>query len=216
VNPFKSYRSSVNIKDHVKSNHIIAGDYSYYAGYYEGKSFDECVMYIDEADNNRDNTMLDQLIIGKFCSIATGAKFMMGGTQGHNYSWIASYPLDSFEDDYDGYNNVPPKAYKSKGNTVIGNDVWFGAESMIMPGIKISDGAVIAARAVVTKNIGPYEIWGGNPARLIKKRFSDDEIEKLLQIKWWDWGEDKIKRNIALIRSSDVGGLWQKFQEGNL
>ncbi len=112
----------------------------------------------------------DRLIIGNFCSIATGVKFMMGGTQGHNYHWIATYPLDSFDDDFDGYKSEPPKGQKLKGDTVIGNDVWIGAEAMIMPGLKIADGAVIAARAVLTKNVGPYEIWGGNPARLQKKQ----------------------------------------------
>lgn len=216
MNPFKCYRRSLIIKNHTKCKHIIAGDYSYYSGYYHGHGFDDCVMYLDEADNQRDKGELDQLIIGKFCSIATGAKFMMGGTQGHNYNWIASYPLDEFDDDYDGYVNVPPKGYKSKGNTIIGNDVWIGAESMIMPGIKIADGAVIAARSHVTKNIGPYEIWGGNPAKLIKKRFSDSEIEKLLEIKWWDWNIDTIKDHLSFLRSSDVNGLWERFKENKL
>ena len=79
-----------------------------------------------------------------------------------------------------------------------------------MPGVKIADGAVIAARAVVTKDIGPYEIWGGNPARFIKKRFSDEHIEKLLQIKWWDWDEETLKRNLNSLRSADVDALWEK------
>lgn len=206
---FKSYRESIIIKDHVKCRHIIAGDYSYYSGYYHGHSFDECVMYLDELDN--EHNKLDRLIIGKFCSIATGAKFMLGGTQGHNYEWIAAYSLDSFDDDFDGYKTKPPKAHKWKGDTVIGNDVWIGAESMVMPGVHIADGAVIAARAVVTKNVGPYEIWGGNPARFIKRRFKDEDIQRLLQIKWWDWGLETLKRNLKLLRSNDVETLWQKF-----
>jgi len=209
---FNSYRDSVFIKDHVKSKHIIAGDYSYYSGYYHDKSFDECVMYMDAEDNHYKAEEIDQLIIGKFCSIATGVKFMMGGTQGHNYNWIASYPLDSFDEDFDNYESVPPKAYRLKGDTVLGNDVWIGAESMIMPGIKIADGAVVGARSLVTKNIKAYEIWGGNPARLIKKRFSDADIAKLLQIKWWDWNNDKIKQNLSLLRDSDVEALWEKFK----
>ena len=206
---FNSYRESVIIKEYVKCHHIIAGDYSYYSGYYHGHSFDDCVMYLDELDNECDT--LDRLIIGKFCSIATGARFMLGGTQGHNYEWIAAYSLDSFDDDFDGYKTKPPKAHKWKGDTVIGNDVWIGAESMIMPGTHIGDGAVIAARAVVTKDVGPYEICGGNPARLIKKRFSEEDIQKLLQIKWWDWDLATLKRNLGLLRSSDIQQLWQKF-----
>ena len=202
--PFKSYRDSIIIKDHVKSRHIIAGDHSYYAGYYHGKSFDDCVMYLDEGNNHEDPSTIDKLIIGKFCSIATGVKFMLGGTQGHDYNWIAAYPLDFLEEDYDGYVTVPPKAYKLKGDTIIGNDVWIGAEAMIMPGVQIADGAVIGTRALVTKNVGPYEIWGGNPAKLIKKRFSDEDIEVLLKKQWWNWDLEKIKQHLPLLRSADV------------
>ena len=210
---FKSYRDSVIIKDHVKASHIIVGDYSYYSGYYHCKPFEDCVMYLDEADNLAAENQIDRLIIGKFCSIATGVKFMMGGTQGHNYEWIASYPLDFLDTNFDGYNKVPPKAYRLKGDTVIGNDVWIGAEAMIMPGINIADGCVIGARSLVTKNIGPYEIWGGNPAKLIKKRFCDEDIEKLLQIKWWDWDLEKLREKLSFVRSSDVNVLWSYFQQ---
>lgn len=202
-NPFKHYRESVMIKDNLKSKHIFAGVGSYYAGYYHGKPFEECVMYLDEIDNKYKSEDIDKLFIGKYCSVASGVKFMMCGTQGHNYNWIATHPLI----DIDGA-DFPGHIWK--GDTIIGNDVWLGAESLIMPGVKIADGAVIAARSVVTKNIGPYEIWGGNPAKLIKKRFSDSDIEKLLQIKWWDWDLETLKRNIKLLRSADVESLWQK------
>lgn len=212
VKLFNSYRESVIIKDHIKSKHIIVGDYSYYSGYYHGKPFEECVMYLDEKDNHCDISEIDRLIIGKFCSIASGVKFMMGGTHGHNYHWIASYPLDFLDDDFDGYKLVPPKGHALKGDTIIGNDVWIDAESMIMPGIQIADGAVIATRSVVTKSVGSYEIWGGNPARLIKKRFSDEHIQKLLQLQWWDWDIETIKAHLNLIRSSHVDALWEAFQ----
>ncbi len=148
-------------------------------------------------------------IIGKFCSIATGVKFMMCGTQGHNYNWISSHPLHGFDDAF-----YP--GHQWKGDTIIGNDVWIGAEAMIMPGVQIADGAVIGARCLVTKNVGAYEIWGGNPARLIKKRFTGDEIQKLLQIKWWDWDLETLKRNLNHLRSADIAVLWAKFQEGTL
>ena len=208
---FKSYRDSIIIKDHLKSKYIIVGDYSYYSGYYHGHTFENCVMYLDEMDNDTSEDAIDRLIIGKFCSIATGVKFMMGGTQGHDYELIASYPLDFLDDEFDGYKKISPKAHSLKGDTVIGNDVWFGVESMIMPGIKIADGAVVGARSLVTKNIGAYEIWGGNPAKLIKKRFYESDIERLLQIRWWDWSLEKIKDNLDLIRSKNVGVLWSKF-----
>ncbi len=208
-NPFQHYRESVMIKDNLKCRHITAGEGSYYAGYYHGKPFENCVMYLDEIDNKHEPEDIDKLIIGRYCSIASGVQFMMCGTQGHNYNWIATHPLI----DIDG-SHFP--GHQWKGDTVIGNDVWLGAECLIMPGIKIADGAVIAARAVVTKNIGPYEIWGGNPARLIKKRFSDQEIDKILQIKWWDWNLDTLERNIQYLRSSDVETLWQKYQNKQL
>jgi len=210
---FKSYRESIIIKDHIKAKHIIVGDYSYYSGYYHGISFEDCVLYLDAADDQTDANKIDRLIIGKFCSIATGVKFMMGGTQGHNYEWIANYPLDFLDDDFDSDTSVEPKGYKLKGDTVIGNDVWIGAEAMMMPGVEIKDGAIIGTRSLVTKNVGAYEIWGGNPARLIKKRFNDDEIEKLLKIKWWDWELEKLKRHLTLMRSCDVNALWQVHQE---
>ena len=210
---FNSYRESVTIKDHVKNQHIIAGDYSYYSGYYHGKPFEDCVMYLDEVDNLCEREFL---IIGKFCSIATGAKFMMGGTQGHNYNWVAAYSLDFLDDDFDGYKLVPPKGQQNKGDTIIGNDVWIGAEALIMPGVNIADGAVIASRAVVTKNVGAYEVWGGNPARLIKKRFEDEDILKILQIKWWDWDLETLKQNLPYLRSTNVEALWKKFQKGIL
>lgn len=209
TNPFKHYRESVMIRDNLKSKHITAGEGSYYAGYYHGKHFEECVMYLDEIDNKHGAEDIDQLIIGKYCSIATGVQFMMCGTQGHNYNWIATHPLI----DVDGA-DFPGHSWK--GDTIIGNDVWLGAESLIMPGIEIADGAVVAARAVVTKNIGPYEIWGGNPAKFIKKRFSDSEIKKLLQIKWWDWSLSVLKHNVKYLRSADVEALWQKYQNKEL
>lgn len=209
MNPFKHYRESVIIRDNLKCRHITAGEGSYYAGYYHGKNFEECVMYLDEIDNKVDSREIDKLSIGKYCSIATGVQFMMCGTQGHNYNWISTHPLIDFD-------NTGFPGHQWKGDTVIGNDVWLGAESLIMPGIKIADGAVIASRAVVTKDIGPYEIWGGNPAKLIKKRFSSDDIEKLLQIKWWNWNRETIKRNLKYLRSADIDGLWKKHYENNL
>lgn len=209
MNPFKHYRESVIIKDDIKCKHIIVGEGSYYAGYYHGKKFEECVMYLDEIDNKSNSEDIDQLIIGKYCSIATGVQFMMCGTQGHNYNWIAVHPLIGLDN-----NNFHGQQWK--GNTIIGNDAWLGAESLIMPGVKIADGAVIAARAVVTKNVGPYEIWGGNPAKLIKKRFNDQDISKLLEIKWWDWDIDALKNNLKHLRCADVETLWQKHINGEL
>jgi chloramphenicol O-acetyltransferase type B len=186
MNIFKSYRDSIFIKDHLTCNHIIVGDYSYYSGYYHGHSFENCVMYLDTEDNKFSSGETERLIIGKFCSIASGVKFIMGGNQGHNHNFFTSYPLEVLREDFDGYKNSSSIAYERKGDTVIGNDVWIGVEALILTGIQIADGAVVGARSVVTKNVGPYEIWAGNPAKLIRKRFSDDVIELLLEILWWN------------------------------
>ena len=212
MNTFDSYRDSTILKEHMNSKHVFAGDHSYYSGYYHGKNFEECIMYLDKKDDRIEPEKIDQLIIGKFCSIATGVQFMMGGTQGHNLNWISAYPLDFLDDDFDKYVSIPSKGNRNKGNTIIGSDVWIGAEAMIMPGIQIGDGSIIGARSLVTKNIGNYEIWGGNPARLIRKRFKDDEIEKLLMLRWWDWSVEKIKQNMSLIRSADIEALWNNNQ----
>jgi chloramphenicol O-acetyltransferase type B len=207
MNLFKTYRNSIFIKDHITCKHIIAGDYSYYSGYYHGHSFEDCVMYLDAEDNKFSPDETDRLIIGKFCAIASGVKFIMGGNQGHNHDFFTSYPLEVLREDFDGYKNSSSIAYKRKGDTVIGNDVWIGCSATFMPGGKIADGAIIGANSTVTKNIGPYEVWAGNPAKLIRKRFSDDVIEFLLKIHWWDWNIEKIRANIDVLISNDEGKL---------
>jgi chloramphenicol O-acetyltransferase type B len=207
MNHFKTYHNSIFIKDHLTCKHIVVGDYSYYSGYYHGHSFEDCVMYLDAEDNKFSSDETDRLIIGKFCSVAIGVKFIMGGNQGHNHNLFTSYPLEVLQEDFDGYKNSSPVAHERKGDTVVGNDVWIGVEALILPGVKIADGAVIGARSVVTKDIGPYEIWAGNPAKLIRKRFSDDVIELLLEIRWWNWKIEKIRANIDVLASDDTKKL---------
>jgi chloramphenicol O-acetyltransferase type B len=201
---FNNYRDTVFVNKTIKKcKHIIVGDYTLYSGYYHNKSFEDCVMYLDEADNRTED--IDKLIIGKFCSIGGGVRFIMGGNQGHDYLNIASYPIEILEVGFTGYGKKKePRSYKRKGNTVIGNDVWIGAESVIMPGVHISDGAVIATRSVVTKNVAPYEVCGGVPAKLIKKRFSQEKIDRLLHLKWWNWDIKKIIENIDVLLSPPV------------
>lgn len=149
---------------------------------------------------------VDKLKIGKFCSIASGATFIMAGNQGHRYDWISSYPFY-----YSKLNEGAKDGFKRAGDTIVGNDVWIGTEAMIMPGVKIGDGAVIAARAVVTKDVEPYCIVGGNPARKIKSRFQKHQVEKLMEMKWWDWDIDTIKKNMDLICSKDIDELHRKY-----
>jgi virginiamycin A acetyltransferase len=194
--PMADQRRVCFIKNFVRSPNIIVGDYSYYDDPVDPEGFERNVLYNYESD---------RLIIGKFCAIATHVKFIMNGAN-HKLDGISTYPFPIFGN---GWETAMDKLIElpSRGDTIVGNDVWLGYDSLIMPGINIADGAVIAARSVVVKDIPPYTIAGGNPARPIKQRFSDDAIAQLLQIKWWDWSIDKITRNIHLIMESDIDAL---------
>ncbi len=202
TNYFDSPFKGKLLTEQVTNPNIKVGRYSYYSGYYHGHSFDDCARYL-AAD--RDD--VDQLIIGSFCSIGTGASFMMAGNQGHRYDWVTSFPFfymteePAFSDADD--------AFQPARDTVIGSDVWIGSEAMVMPGIKIGHGAVIGSRALVTKDVEPYTIVGGNPAKPIRKRFSDNEIAMLLEMAWWNWPLAKIKEAMPLLCSSDIKRLYQ-------
>ncbi|SIQ76526.1 type B chloramphenicol O-acetyltransferase [Marinobacterium stanieri] len=200
-NYFDSPFKGVPLTEQVTNPNIKVGRYSYYSGYYHGHSFDDCARYLMP---DRDD--VDKLIIGSFCSIGTGVSFVMAGNQGHRHDWITSFPF-FFMDEEPAFADAI-NAYQPAGDTVIGNDVWIGAEAMIMPGIKVGDGAVIGSRALVTKNVEPYTIVGGNPAKVIKQRFSDDEIEKLLEMKWWDWSQEQLKGAMPLLCSGDIAALY--------
>lgn len=205
TNHFESPFKGKLLSEHVTNPNIIAGRYSYYSGYYHGHSFDDCARYLPP---DRDD--VDKLIIGSFCSIGTGAAFIMAGNQGHRHDWASSFPFfymneePAFADSRD--------AYRKAGDTVIGSDVWIGTEALIMPGVKIGHGAVIGSRALVVKDVEPYTVVGGNPAKPIKKRFSDEEIERLLEMAWWDWPLDEIRTAMPLLCSSDIAGLYRLWR----
>ncbi|HAX79572.1 MAG TPA: Vat family streptogramin A O-acetyltransferase [Cyanobacteria bacterium UBA11372] len=194
--PMVDQRRVVFIKNFIKSPNIIVGDYSYYDDPVDPEGFERNVLY---------NYGSDRLIIGKFCAIATGVKFIMNGAN-HKLDGISTYPFPIFghgwETAMDKLIDLP-----SRGDTIIGNDVWIGYDSPIMPGVKIGDGAIVAARSVVVKDVPAYTIVGGNPAGTIKQRFSDAEIAQLLMIRWWDWEIGKITRNIHLIMEGDIEAL---------
>lgn len=138
------------------------------------------------------------LKIGNFCSIAENVKIFLGGN--HRIDWVSTYPFSVVEDFHLDAKNIKGHT-ATKGNVIIGNDVWIGHSATILSGVTIGDGAVVAANSVITKNIGPYEIWAGNPAKLIKKRFSEEIIEKLIFEKWWYWPSEKIKKNIQNLNN---------------
>jgi acetyltransferase-like isoleucine patch superfamily enzyme len=140
------------------------------------------------------------LKIGDFCSIAENVTILLGGN--HSIDWISSFPFGVIFDEVKDKSYLHPT--KSKGDVIIGNDVWLGMNATILSGITIGDGAVVAACAVVTKNVLPYTIVGGNPAKPLKKRFTDEEIVKLLEIQWWNWEIAKIQQNIQMITSQNI------------
>ncbi|MCM3340589.1 CatB-related O-acetyltransferase [Paenibacillus sp. MER TA 81-3] len=211
-NPFKHWTEIHFLKDRINNPLIEVGECSYYSGYYAGGEFEDiCVRYIwgDQESQHMYNPFedygwtVDKIIIGKYCCFASGVIFMMGGNHNHNSEWITVYP----------FKEKIIESYKSKGNTIVGNDVWIGSEAMIMPGIKIGDGAIIASRAVVTKDVEPYTMIGGNPAKVIKKRFTDTDIQILLELKWWDWKEQDIQNAIELLSSSNIDGLYKFYKQ---
>ena len=187
------------IKNIVKNRNIEIGDYTYYDDPDGAENFEKNVLYLFDFIG-------DKLKIGKFCSIAKDVKFIMNGGN-HRIDTITSYPFPIFGGIWGEKLKYERLGAESKGDTIIGNDVWLGRNAVIMPGVCIGDGAVIAAEAVVVSDVPPYSIYGGNPAKLIKKRFSDDIIYTLLDIKWWDWDYEKISRNVDAIFNTDISKL---------
>ncbi len=196
--PMQGFPQVCFIKNTVSNPNIIIGDYTYYDDLEDSENFERNVLY-------HYPFIGDKLIIGKFCALATGVKFIMNGAN-HQMSGFSTYPFSIFGSDWE---RVTPKPDKLpfKGDTVIGNDVWIGYEATIMPGVKIGDGAIIAAKSVVVKDVAPYTIVGGNPASLVRQRFSDEIIKTLLEIAWWDWDIEKITRNLEKIVGADVEAL---------
>ena len=148
----------------------------------------------------------EKLIIGKFCSIACGTKFLFNCAN-HTQKSLSTYTFPLFYEEWELEKSNITTAWDNKGNIVIGNDVWIGYEAVIMAGVHIGDGAIIAARAVVTKDVPPYTIVGGTPAKEIRKRFDAEVIEQLLIQKWWDWSTDKIHQCLPYIAEGKLDEL---------
>ena len=141
----------------------------------------------------------DKLIIGKFCSIACGAKFLFNSAN-HSMSSLSTYPFPLFFEEWGLDKKDVTKSWDNKGDIIIGNDVWIGYEAVIFAGVTIGDGAIIGTRAVVTKDVPPYTVVGGVPAKPIKKRFDDKTIDTLLDVQWWNWSDEKIAQNLDAIQ----------------
>ena len=192
---------TVYLKNVITDANIEVGDYTMYNDFVN-----------DPKDFQKNNVLYhypinrDRLTIGKFCSIACGAKFIFTSAN-HKLGSLSTYPFPLFFEEWELDKSNVTDAWDNKGDIVIGNDVWIGYEAVIMQGVTIGDGATIGTRAVVTKDVPPYSIVGGVPARPIRKRFSDEVIAQLLEIKWWDWPDEKIKENIPAIRSGNIKEL---------
>ncbi len=198
THPMQGFPQVCFIKNTVTNPNIIIGDYTYYDDLEDSENFERNVLY-------HFPFIGDKLVIGKFCALATGVKFIMNGAN-HKMSGFSTYPFQIFGN---GWERVMPQSDELpfKGDTVIGNDVWIGYEAVIMPGVKIGDGAIIAAKSVVTSYVPPYTIVGGNPANILRQRFPDETIKLLLDIAWWNWDIEKITRNLEKIVGADIEGL---------
>jgi len=195
VYPNEALKRICFIKNVITRPNIFVGDYTYYDDPNGAERFEEHVTHHYEFRG-------DRLFIGKFCAIAQGIEFIMNGAN-HRMNSATTYPFYIMGH---GWEKATPdlQDLPFKGDTVIGNDVWIGQNVTILPGVHVGDGAILAANAVVARDVPAYTIAGGNPAKVIKKRFADDLIEHLLAIKWWDWPAEKIFANLEILCSGDL------------
>lgn len=197
------YKTSCFIKNVITAPNIIIGDYTYYDDETAPTEFEKNNVLFNYPEFG------DKLIIGKFCQIASGTKFIMGPAN-HRLDSITTYPFNVFGGLWQENTPEHMSQLPFKGDIVIGNDVWIGRESVIMPGVKIGDGAIIAAYSIVTKDVEPYSVVGGNPAKFIKKRFNDELIDLLLQFKWWDLKPDELVNILPLLCDFDLERVTKK------
>ena len=201
IYPRANDRETVYLKHVITNPNIIVGDFTMYNDFVR-----------DPRDFEKNNVLYhypinrDRLIMGKFCSIACGAKFLFTSAN-HTQKSLSTYPFPIFFEEWDLDVEDITSAWDRKGDIVIGSDVWIGYEAVILSGVTIGDGAIIGARAVVTKDVPPYTIACGVPARQIRRRFSDETIAALLELKWWDWPREKIARKIEAIKNGDMEAL---------
>jgi virginiamycin A acetyltransferase len=196
--PLKDDKKLVFLKPFIKATNIFVGDYTYFDDRrYGPDKFEEYnVLY------NYDFSKV-KLIIGKFCAIAAETRFIMTGD--HKLDAISTYPFPIFGNGWETAFNIYDLPVK--GDIIVGNDVWFGYDSLIKNGVKIGNGAIIATRSVVVKDVPAYSIVAGNPAKVVKMRFDDKTIQRLEQIAWWNWDIEKINKNLKLICHLNVDQL---------
>lgn len=204
--PLENYKRLCFLKNIVKNPNIIIGDFTYYDDFENVENFEKNVKYhFDFID--------DKLRIGKFCMIASNVKFIMNGAN-HLTKSLTTYPFAIFGNGWE--NAMDGKEYPNKGDINIGNDVWIGYNATIMAGVTIGNGAIIATNSTIIKDVEPYSIVGGNPATEIKKRFSNNTINKLLELKWWNWNIEKITKNLHNLTDNNIGNLIKTNAQQNV
>lgn len=184
------------LKPFITRPNIVVGDYTYYDDPRGPEHFEDNVLYHFDFNN-------DRLQIGRYCSIAAEVRFIMNGGN-HPTTWLTTYPFPIFGQ---GWESATPPTWPNRGDTVIGNDVWIGYAAVIMPGIHVGDGAIIGTASVVTKDVPPYAIIGGNPATILRYRFDEAIIARLLAVRWWDWDLARVTKHVGALCSGDVTAL---------
>ena len=199
IYPIAGYDKEIYVKPTIKTPNIIVGDFTYIAD----SEFESHVTH-------HYPWLGDKLMIGKFCQIAAGVEFVMNGAN-HQMNAVSTFPFYTLE----GWNMDPPDMadLPLKGDTIIGNDVWIGQNSVILPGVHIGDGAIIGANSVVGSDVAPYTIVVGNPAKELRKRFDDELIHILLEFKWWDKPIDEIDRLIPVLTCGDLEKVKEELKK---
>ncbi|SOC45816.1 virginiamycin A acetyltransferase [Rhizobium subbaraonis] len=188
------YGDTVYLKNVVDHPRMEIGEYSYYT--HSGEPDDTARILAPYLGHG----VRERLVIGKFVQIARGSYFITSSAN-HPMKGFTTYPFRIFKQETFGYKDLPVK------DTVVGNDVWIGHDAAIMPGVQIGSGAIVAARSVVTRDVPPYAVVGGNPAAIIRMRYPAEIIDELLDIAWWDWPLDKIEAHLAFLENGDLEGL---------
>ena len=201
IYPRTGDKQTVYLNAVIKDPQIEVGDYTIYNDFVANPLLFEKNNVLYHYPIHR-----EKLIIGKFCSIACGTKFLFNCAN-HTLKSLSTYTFPLFYEEWELEKSNITTAWDNKGDIVIGNDVWIGYEAVIMAGVHIGDGAIIAARAVVTKDVPPYTIVGGTPAKEIRKRFDAEVIEQLLIQKWWDWSTDEIRQCLPYIAEGKLDEL---------
>ena len=207
IYPRTGDKQTVYLNAVIKDPQIEIGDYTIYNDFVAGPLLFEKNNVLYHYPIHR-----EKLIIGKFCSIACGTKFLFNCAN-HTLKFLSTYTFPLFYEKWELEKSNITTAWDNKGDIVIGNDVWIGYEAVIMAGVHICDGAIIAARAVVTKDVPPYTIVGGTPAKEIRKRFDVEVIQQLLMLKWWDWSTDEIRQCLPYIAEGKLNELLAIMKE---